>query len=116
MKIPVFATALTVAGLTAAGAAAPAPLRVGAAAVDISVGPPEKSLAQLRDAINAANAGVTASILTDASGSRLLLRSSATGTGYFTLVPGASATAGTGARASALAGTTTNNAGWATPV
>ena len=51
----------------------------GATAVDITVGPPEKSLAQLRDAINAANAGVTASILTDASGARLVLRSASTG-------------------------------------
>ena len=48
-------------------------------AVDISVGPPAESLAQLRDKINAANAGVTASVLTDASGARLVLRSSTTG-------------------------------------
>jgi flagellar hook-associated protein 2 len=50
-----------------------------AAAVDIQVGPPAESLAQLRDKINAANAGISASVLTDASGARLVLRSSATG-------------------------------------
>ena len=49
------------------------------AAVDISVGPPAESLAQLRDKINASNSGVTASVLTDASGARLVLRSSDTG-------------------------------------
>ena len=49
------------------------------AVVDISAGPPAQSLAQLRDKINAANAGVTASVLTDASGARLVLRSTNTG-------------------------------------
>ncbi len=39
----------------------------GATAVDISVGPPAKSLAEVRDMVNAANAGITASVLTDAS-------------------------------------------------
>jgi flagellar hook-associated protein 2 len=53
--------------------------KAGATAVDISVGPPAESLAQLRDKINASNAGVTASVLTDASGARLVLRSSSTG-------------------------------------
>jgi len=48
-------------------------------AVNISFGPPAESLAQLRDKINAANAGITASVLTDASGARLVLRSTNTG-------------------------------------
>jgi flagellar hook-associated protein 2 len=47
--------------------------------VDVTIGPGAKTLAQVRDAINSANAGVTASVLTDASGARLVLRSSATG-------------------------------------
>jgi len=47
--------------------------------VDITVGPPAESLAQLRDKINASNSGVVASVLTDASGARLVLRSAATG-------------------------------------
>ncbi len=47
-------------------------------AVDINVEATD-TLAQVRDKINAAGAGVTATILTDASGSRLLMRSSATG-------------------------------------
>ncbi len=50
----------------------------GAAAVDITVAATD-TLAQVRDKINAANAGVTAIVFTDASGSRLLMRSTATG-------------------------------------
>lgn len=53
--------------------------KAGATAVDVSVGPPAESLAQLRDKINASNSGVVASVLTDASGARLVLRSAATG-------------------------------------
>ena len=53
--------------------------KVGATPVTISVGPPAESLAQLRDKINASGAGVTASVLTDASGARLVLRSTLTG-------------------------------------
>jgi flagellar hook-associated protein 2 len=45
----------------------------------IDVGPPADSLATLRDKINAANAGVVASVLSDANGARLVLRSAATG-------------------------------------
>jgi len=51
----------------------------GATAVDISVGPPAKSLAEVRDMVNAANAGITASVLSDASGARLVFNSAATG-------------------------------------
>jgi len=51
----------------------------GGAVVDVAIEATD-SLTQVRDKINAANAGVTALILTDANGSRLLLRSSATGT------------------------------------
>jgi flagellar hook-associated protein 2 len=43
------------------------------------VGPPAKSLAEVRDMVNAANAGITATVLTDATGARLVFRSSATG-------------------------------------
>lgn len=50
-----------------------------AAAVQIPVGASETSLATIRDKINAANAGVRASIITDANGSRLSLQSSSTG-------------------------------------
>ncbi|HEX6720796.1 MAG TPA: flagellar filament capping protein FliD [Burkholderiaceae bacterium] len=48
-------------------------------AIDIPVGPPAKSLAEVRDMVNAANAGITATVLTDASGARLVFRSTATG-------------------------------------
>lgn len=48
------------------------------AAVDIVVAATD-TLAQVRDKINAAGAGVTATILTDASGSRLMLQSATTG-------------------------------------
>jgi flagellar hook-associated protein 2 len=50
-----------------------------ATAVDIAVGPPAKSLAEVRDMVNAANAGITATVLTDASGARLVFRSTSTG-------------------------------------
>jgi flagellar hook-associated protein 2 len=53
--------------------------KAGATAVDISAGPPAQSLAELRDKINAAGAGVTASVVTDSSGARLVIRSNATG-------------------------------------
>jgi flagellar hook-associated protein 2 len=52
--------------------------KTGATAVDITVEATD-TLAQVRDKINSANAGVTAIVLTDASGSRLMMRSSATG-------------------------------------
>ena len=51
----------------------------GSAAVTINIGAGETSLAAIRDKINAAGAGVSASIVTDASGARLSLRSTATG-------------------------------------
>jgi flagellar hook-associated protein 2 len=53
--------------------------KAGATALDISVGPPAKSLAEVRDIVNAANAGITATVLSDASGARLVFRSTATG-------------------------------------
>lgn len=51
----------------------------GATAIDVTIGPGEDTLQQVRDKINAAGAGVVASILTDASGARLVLRSRDTG-------------------------------------
>ncbi|MEO8123567.1 MAG: flagellar filament capping protein FliD [Burkholderiales bacterium] len=51
----------------------------GAAAVDITIEATD-TLAQVRDKINAANAGVTATVLNDGTGARLLMRSTATGT------------------------------------
>jgi flagellar hook-associated protein 2 len=53
--------------------------KAGATPIDIAIGPPAKSLAEVRDMINATNAGITATVLTDSSGSRLVFRSSATG-------------------------------------
>ncbi|HEY9237821.1 MAG TPA: flagellar filament capping protein FliD [Burkholderiaceae bacterium] len=63
-------------GSWAGGGFAP---KSGATAVDITIGPGAQTLAQVRDAINNANAGVSASVLTDSTGTRLVLRSSATG-------------------------------------
>ena len=51
----------------------------GASAITIPIGAGENTLAGIRDKINAANAGVSATIVTDATGSRLALQSSATG-------------------------------------
>ena len=79
--------------------------KAGATAVDFSAGPPAQSLAQLRDKINGASAGVTASVLTDASGARLVLRSNATGAenGFRVSVTDTDGTNGDNAGLSALA-------------
>jgi flagellar hook-associated protein 2 len=53
--------------------------KAGSSPVSITVGAGETSLASIRDKINAAGAGVTASIINDANGARLSLRSTATG-------------------------------------
>ncbi len=53
--------------------------KAGSGSIAITVGPPPESLAQLRDKINAGAAGVTASVVTDATGARLVIRSSSTG-------------------------------------
>ena len=53
--------------------------RIPASSVTIDIGTGDQTLAGVRDKINAADAGVTASILNDAQGSRLILRSTATG-------------------------------------
>src|SRR5690606_28266125 len=45
-----------------------------ASAVNIEIGPGDNTLEKIRDKINAANSGVTASLVTDASGVRLVLR------------------------------------------
>jgi flagellar hook-associated protein 2 len=52
--------------------------KAGATAVDIDVTATD-TLADVRDKINAAGGGVTAMIMTDATGSRLLMRSNTTG-------------------------------------
>jgi flagellar hook-associated protein 2 len=52
--------------------------KAGATAVDVAIAATD-TLADVRDKINAAGAGVTALIMTDASGSRLLIRSNDTG-------------------------------------
>ncbi len=48
--------------------------RAGATPVAVTIAAPNDTLAGVRDAINAAKAGVTASIVNDAQGSRLVLR------------------------------------------
>lgn len=50
-----------------------------AAAVNVTINPGEDTLAQIAAKINGAGAGVSATVLKDASGERLLMRSSATG-------------------------------------
>ena len=52
----------------------------GAAAIPpITIGPGETSLASIRDKINKSNAGVTATIISDADGARMVLTSKETG-------------------------------------
>lgn len=48
-------------------------------AVDIEIGPGGQSLNQIRDAINEADIGVTASVVSDSSGARLVFASQTTG-------------------------------------
>lgn len=48
--------------------------KAAATAVDISIGPGDNTLEKIRDRINGANAGITASIVNDAAGSRLVMR------------------------------------------
>ncbi len=55
------------------------------APVSISIGPGNDSLAGVRDAINAANAGVSASIVNDGLGARLVLRGATGAAGGFTI-------------------------------
>jgi flagellar hook-associated protein 2 len=52
--------------------------KTGATAVDVAIEATD-TLAQVRDKINGANAGVSAVIFTDGNGARLLMRSTATG-------------------------------------
>ena len=51
----------------------------GSSPVSITIGPGDTSLAAIRDKINAAGAGVSATIVNDANGARLSLRSTETG-------------------------------------
>ncbi len=53
--------------------------KAGASAITLNIGSGDTSLAALRDKINASGAGVSASIISDASGARLSLRSKDTG-------------------------------------
>ena len=54
--------------------------KTGSADIVIPIGASESTLTGIRDKINAANAGVTATLVTDATGTRLALQSSTTGT------------------------------------
>ena len=53
--------------------------KAGSADITIPIGATENTLAGIRDKINAANAGISASLVTDASGVRLAFQSSASG-------------------------------------
>lgn len=63
------------------GNAAPADFspKSGAQPLVLNIGPGETSLSAIRDKINAAGAGVTATLVNDAGGTRLALRSTETG-------------------------------------
>ncbi len=53
--------------------------KAGSSDITIPIGASENTLAGIRDKINAANAGISATVVTDASGSRLALQSTSTG-------------------------------------
>ncbi|MEY4564239.1 MAG: hypothetical protein RLZZ618_3516 [Pseudomonadota bacterium] len=54
-------------------------LKAGTSSVTVDIAPGESSLAAIRDKINAAGAGVTATIINDSTGARLSIRSKDTG-------------------------------------
>jgi flagellar hook-associated protein 2 len=53
--------------------------KTGSSDITIPIGASENTLAGIRDKVNAANAGISATVVTDASGSRLALQSSSPG-------------------------------------
>lgn len=53
--------------------------KVGSSTVNIDIGPGEDTLEKVRDKINAAGAGITASIVNDSGGARLAIKSTNTG-------------------------------------
>jgi flagellar hook-associated protein 2 len=53
--------------------------KAGASAVTVTLGAEDDTLAEVRDKINAANAGVTATVINDANGARLAIRSKDSG-------------------------------------
>jgi len=53
--------------------------KTGSADITVPIGASENTLAGIRDKINAANAGVSATVVTDASGARLALQSTSPG-------------------------------------
>jgi flagellar hook-associated protein 2 len=53
--------------------------KAGSADITIPIGASENTLAGIRDKINAANSGVSATLITDATGSRIALQSSSSG-------------------------------------
>lgn len=79
--------------------------KAAASAVNISIGPGDNTLEKIRDKINAANAGVTASLITDASGARLVVRGTNSGeeNGFRISVADADGGNGDGTGLSALA-------------
>jgi len=73
-------------GTLAASAGTPTGFTPGTAApVTIAIGPGNDSLAGVRDAINASKSGVTASILNDGTGARLILKGASGAANAFTL-------------------------------
>lgn len=76
---------LTFGNATVAGGAMTGFTAGAAAPIDIAIDASHSTLAGVAQAINAANAGVTASIMTDSSGARLVLKGASGATQAFTL-------------------------------
>lgn len=68
-------------------------LTVGATSVDVTLASPSNTLADLASAIKAKKAGVTASVVTDANGARLVLKGKTGADQAFTVTAGAGADA-----------------------
>jgi flagellar hook-associated protein 2 len=68
-------------------------LTVGATSVDVTLASPANTLADLASAINSKKAGVTASVVTDTNGARLVLKGTTGADQAFTLIAGPDADA-----------------------
>jgi len=89
--------------------------KAGSPPLTITIGPDDTSLASIRDKINGAGAGVTATIVNDASGARLAIRSSSTGAENGFRITGTE-TAGDGNPGAGLAALSYDAADGATPM
>ena len=71
-------------------------IKVGSTSTTVTVDSSNNTLAGLARSINSGNSGVTASVVSDATGARLVLKGATGAANAFTITPGANADAGLG--------------------